>query len=148
MRNTEQVLHTLGDQRGSQTEAGAHCEDQRHQVEVINDGTEQPFRMFLTDERYQRGAGTDDIHLTYKEEVGEGYRKEAIGCPRQRPPVEQAVRQTYLFRARGIWFQAERRGGDIVVDLNRAPEQHRSGCTGREHHKNPAGGAKLRFFVT
>ena len=43
---------------------------------------------------------------------------------------------------------AKPKGGDIVVDLNRAPEQNRSGCTGGEHHENPAGGAKLRFFVT
>ena len=47
MRNTEQPLHTLGYQRRRQTEAGTHREDQRHQVEVINDGAEQPFRMLF-----------------------------------------------------------------------------------------------------
>ena len=60
---------------------------------------------------------------------------------------QQAVRQTDLFRTRGIGLQSERRGRDIVVDLDGTPEQHRGGCTGSEHHKNPAGGTKLGFFV-
>ena len=47
MRNTEQILHALGYQRSGQTEAGTHREDQRHQIEVIDDGAEQPFRMLL-----------------------------------------------------------------------------------------------------
>ena len=47
MRNTEQPLHTLGYQRGSETEAGSHREDQRHQIEVIDDGAEQALGMLL-----------------------------------------------------------------------------------------------------
>ncbi len=98
--------------------------------------------MLFPDERYQRGAGADDIHLAYKEEVGEGHGKEAIGCPRQSGPfAEQAVRQSpSLSRPWNLQFRAERRVS-IVVDPNRAPEQNRSGCTGGEHHENPAGGA-------